>query len=141
MMGRADQSGTRQQALLDPIHLTWTPTGSGKADANLEEGWTLLPGGGVLVIHTDPETNPSHSGDIQPPDGHLGERLVPPWSHSGTLVPAEMGPQVLRADGSVIVFGALTSGVDHTAIYQSASGTLDRRARSADDQRAELYAG
>jgi len=122
MMGRADQSGTRQQALLDPIHLTWTPTGSGKADANLEEGWTLLPGGGVLVIDTEPETNPNHSEIYNP--------LTSTWTGAGTTVvalgdigSAEMGPQVLRADGSVIVFGALSSGVDHTAIYQSASGT------------------
>ena len=122
MMGRADQSGTRQQALLNAADLTWTPTGAGKADANLEEGWTLLPGGGVLVIDSNPETNPSHSEIYNPVTGT--------WASAWTTVvalgeigTAEMGPQVLRADGSVIVFGAITSGVDHTAIYQSASGT------------------
>ena len=36
---------TFQQALLNIASLTWTPTGTGKADVNDEEGWTLLPGG------------------------------------------------------------------------------------------------
>jgi hypothetical protein len=31
----------------------------------------------------------------------------------------EMGPQVLRPDGSVIAFGATTSGIAHTAIFNS----------------------
>ena len=31
---------TSQQALLDPIHLTWTIVRNGKADSNNEEGWT-----------------------------------------------------------------------------------------------------
>ena len=123
MIGRADQSGTRQQALLDPVHLTWTPTGSGKADANLEEGWTLLPGGGVLVIDTEPPANPTLSERYNPQTGTWASAGSATVALGDTGSGAEMGPQVLRPDGSVIVFGALSSGVDHTAIYQSASGT------------------
>jgi uncharacterized protein (TIGR03437 family) len=122
MMGRADFSGTREQVLLDPVHLTWTPTGNGKADANLEEGWTLLPDGGVLAIDSNPLANPALSERYNPVTGA--------WASAGSTTVAlgdsnsdEMGPQVLRTDGSVIVFGALTSGVDHTAIYHSSSGT------------------
>jgi hypothetical protein len=44
---------SRQQAILDPVTLTWTLTGAGKFDLNDEEGWTLLPSGKILTIwHT-----------------------------------------------------------------------------------------
>jgi len=36
--------------LLDARNLTWTNTGTGKADANDEEGWTLLWDGNVLTV-------------------------------------------------------------------------------------------
>jgi len=37
-------------AILDPVHLTWTSTGSNKFDIYDEEGLTLLPGGNVLDV-------------------------------------------------------------------------------------------
>jgi hypothetical protein len=50
---------TRQAAILNPLTLTWTATGSGKFDVNLEEGWTLLPNGKVLTVDKEaPELNP-----------------------------------------------------------------------------------
>ena len=120
MMGRDDENGSREQALLNAATLTWTPTGSGKADANQEEGWTLLPDGSVLVIDSNPAANPTLSERYNPATGT--------WTSAGSTTvrlsdSEEMGPQVLRPDGTVIVFGALSSGVDHTAIYHSASGT------------------
>lgn len=120
MMGRDNEMGAREQALLNAANLTWTPTGSGKADANQEEGWTLLPDGSVLVIDSNPPGNPTLSERYNPATGA--------WTSAGSTTvrlsdSEEMGPQVLRPDGSVIVFGALSSGVDHTAIYHSATGT------------------
>ena len=122
MMGQADPSGTTAQALLDAATMKWTPTGTGKADQNFEEGWVLLPNGRVLVVQThnlngspnpaqqyDPETGPWTSAGISPVS------LTDPGSN-------EIGPGVLRPDGTVIVFGALTNGPDHTAIYNSATG-------------------
>ena len=50
-------AGTEQQALLDAATLTWTPTGTGKADSNNEEGWTLLPNKQVLTVDTRNGTN------------------------------------------------------------------------------------
>src|ERR1700758_5678023 len=41
---------TTQGALLDPVSLTWTPTGAGKFDPNDEEGWILLPNQKVLDV-------------------------------------------------------------------------------------------
>ena len=118
MMGRSDESGTSEQALLDPRSLTWTVTGDGKADANFEEGWTLLPDGSVLTVDINRLTDPTSAERYDPATGT--------WTNAGTTVvrlanEREMGPQVLRPDGTVIVFGALTAGGDHTAIYDSSS--------------------
>jgi uncharacterized protein (TIGR03437 family) len=119
MMGRADMSGSKEQALFDAKTLSWKVTGIGKADANFEEGWTLLPGGGVMTIDTNPAGNPTIAERYSP--------LTGAWTSEGSTTvwlsdSDEMGPQVVRADGSVIVFGALSTGVDHTAI-RSPSGT------------------
>ena len=35
------------ESILDLTTMTWTPTGSNKADINDEEGWTLLADGSV----------------------------------------------------------------------------------------------
>lgn len=121
MMGRADEdSTTKEQALLNGATLTWTPTGIGKADANAEEGWTLLPDGTVLAIDSNPPANPTLSERYNPATGE--------WTSAGSTTVQlsdtnEMGPQVLRPDGTVTVFGALSSGADHTAIYHSQTGS------------------
>jgi hypothetical protein len=105
-------AGTTQQALLNAATLTWTPTGTGKADSNNEEGWTLLPNKQVLTVDTRNGTN--------------SEVFVPAsgiWQSAGsTLVPlsagAEIGPAVLRPDGTVFATGS--NG--HTAIYNTSTG-------------------
>ena len=106
-------AGTEQQALLDAAKLTWTPTGTGKADSNNEEGWTLLPNKQVLTIDTRNGTN---SEVYVPASGK--------WHSAGsTIVPlsagAEIGPAVLRPDGTVFATGA--SG--HNAIYNTSTDT------------------
>lgn len=107
-------AGTEQQALLDAATLTWKPTGtSGKADSNNEEGWTLLPNKQVLTIDTRNGTN---SEVYVPASGK--------WHSAGsTIVPlsagAEIGPAVLRPDGTVFATGA--SG--HNAIYNTSTDT------------------
>jgi hypothetical protein len=88
-----------KQALLHETTLTWTITGSGKADQNSEESWTLLPSGDVLVVDMD---NGTESELYNPSTGS--------WSLAGsTIVPLpetacyEIGPAVLRPDGTVLV--------------------------------------
>jgi len=106
-------AGTDQQALLDATTLSWSSTGTGKADSNNEEGWTLLPNKQVLTIDTRNGTN---SEVYVPGSGK--------WHSAGsTIVPlsagAEIGPAVLRPDGTVFATGA--SG--HNAIYDTSTGT------------------
>jgi hypothetical protein len=109
---------TAQEALLDATTLTWTTTGAGKADPNSEEGWTLLPNGKVLTVDAQ---NGSESELYDPATGT--------WSLAGNtpgflgndcnmnIVP-EMGPAVLRPNGTVFQAGA--NGL--TAIYTVATG-------------------
>jgi len=106
-------SDTSEEAILDPATLTWTPTGTGKADINNEEGWTLLPDKQVLTVDT---RNGSNSEIYVPSSGE--------WHSAGNTTVQlsegfEIGPAVLRPDGTVFATGA--SG--HNAIYDSSSGS------------------
>jgi len=103
-------------ASLDLATMTWTPTGTGKADSNDEEGWTLLPSGQVLTVDTENSANPNNSEILT--NGA--------WASAGTVpvdlvdhASAEIGPQVLRPDGTVVAIGA----TGFNAIYNTATGT------------------
>jgi hypothetical protein len=117
---------TSAQALLNPTTLTWTPTGSGKFDENDEEGWTLLPNGKVLTVDAyvnlnDP--NGTNSELYNPSTGawtSAGSTIVQLWDSHGSN---EVGPAVLRPDGTVFATGANGIGAGHTATYNSNTGT------------------
>jgi hypothetical protein len=97
---------------------TWTgATGTGKADVNDEEGWTLLPSGKVLTVDAyvfntntcggnkaselyDPGTGAWTCGPNTP---------VQMWDNAGH----ELGPAVLMYNAKVLQFGAIPA----TAIY------------------------
>jgi hypothetical protein len=114
MLGASGFSGTTAQALLNEATLTWRPTGSGKADGNGEEGWSLLPDGKVLTVDT---TDRRNTEIYSPSTGS--------WASAGaTPVPlidadGEVGPQLLRPDGTVFAAGA----TGQNAIYHTATGT------------------
>jgi hypothetical protein len=102
------------QALLIENMLAWTPTGSGKADSDSEEALNLLPNGLVLTVDTQDCNN-----------AELYNPSTGTWSDTGTTTVGcgggrEMGPAVLRADGTVVQFGAVTSGADPVSIYNVA---------------------
>ena len=115
-----------QQALLNASTLTWTPTGSGKFDENDEEGWTLLPGGKVLTVDAyvnigDP--NGKNSEIYDPTTGSwtsAGSTIVQLWDSHGSY---EVGPAMLRPDGTVFATGANGAGAGHTSIYNASQGT------------------
>ncbi|HEY3973409.1 MAG TPA: hypothetical protein VGM18_10415 [Candidatus Sulfotelmatobacter sp.] len=126
-------------ALLNAKTLTWTVLpGAGKSDFNAEEGWTLLPDGSVLTMDVKNAPN--------------SERFLPAtrkWSTAGSTIvdlhspspfgcinygpngslcyypPGEIGPAILRPDGTVFATGSYTStgsGAGHTAIYDTKTG-------------------
>ncbi len=130
---------TKQSALLDARTLSWTPTGSGKFDDNDEEGWNLLPNGEVLAVDAyvpfnfpyiptgtnselyDYRTGSWHSAGstiVQLWDSGLGCGELNATSPTPTF---ELGPAVLRADGTVFYTGSNTcpNGTGNTAIFDT----------------------
>jgi hypothetical protein len=103
-----------QSSLLDPKTLKWTNlTGSGKKDRNAEEGWTLLPDGTVLTVDALAAPNAEKfllSSKKWINASNTKVRLEDPGSQ-------EIGPAVLRPDGTVFATGANASGAGHTAVY------------------------
>jgi hypothetical protein len=130
---------TKQQALLDAKTLTWRPTGSGKYDDNDEEGWNLLPNGDVLAVDAYvpldipyiPTGTNSELYNYKTGSWHsAGSTIVQLWDsglgcgelNAPTPTPTfELGPAVLRSDGTVFYTGSNTcpNGVGVTAIYDS----------------------
>ncbi len=120
--------------LFDAKTLTWTITGAPGAGGNYqdEQGYELLPSGNVLTL--DIWTNYPSGGATN------AEQYDPTagiWSSAGNTPvsladPAkcdnwEIGPAVLRPDGTLVAFGGNTGCVspktDPIAIYDSTAGT------------------
>ena len=94
---------------------SWMATGSGKFDSYDEEGWTLLPNNQLLTV--DAYVGKSVCGrntEVYAPAtdawtslGDTPARLADCRNPSGA--PSnEMGPQILRPDGTVVAFGGTT---------------------------------
>jgi hypothetical protein len=122
---------TKQQALLDATTLTWTPTGKNKFDINDEEGWNLLPDGTVLTVDAYGFVNNANGLNYEiynPKNGAWTSHPKP-----GTIVQLwdsypipkysshEVGPAVLRPDGTVFATGANGAPGEsgHTSIYDT----------------------
>ncbi len=122
MIGNCGVAGTEctnqtYQAQLNATTLTWTIIGSGngKADQNSEEGWELLPNGDVLVADVWDGTN-----------SEVFNPSTSKWTSAGSTVVDlantscdEIGPAVLRPEGSVFAVG----GTSNTAVYTTSTGT------------------
>ncbi|HEX3942548.1 MAG TPA: hypothetical protein VHW69_00530 [Rhizomicrobium sp.] len=123
----------KRGAILDPSTMKWTAAGyTGKKDFNSEEGWTLMPDGTVLTYdvkaHPNSEFyNPttqtwtglgSTKADLQAPD--CFGSCCNPYPPKGKCYypPGEVGPAVLRPDGTVFATGASS----HNAIYTPGKG-------------------
>jgi hypothetical protein len=119
-------------AVLDPATLTWSAMGrTGKNDFNSEEGWTLMPGGTILTVdvkdapHAEkyiPWLQEWVSAGSTPVDLHSPHYGGPIPYGPGNLYypPGEIGPAILRPDGTVFATGSTPAGDTrgHTAIYQ-----------------------
>jgi len=128
---------TTQSALLDPATLAWASTGANKFDVHDEEGWTLLPNGKVLTVDAYVPIGITY----MPTDtnSEIYDAATGSWSSAGSTVlqlwdsahgcggqrhaSFEVGPGVLRPDGTVFYTGANSCGAGHTAIYDSDSDT------------------
>jgi hypothetical protein len=133
-------SGPYELALLDPSTLTWTiVVPKGKFDRYWEEGWTLLPSpaqnprdGNVLTVDTYLGAPAPGTSGYKLNNSELYDPATQTWTSAGnTVVPLtntllicngspgghEVGPAVLRPDGTVFATGAATCGSGNTAIY------------------------
>jgi hypothetical protein len=139
-------------AMLDPATLTWTELNdTGKRDENAEEGWTLMPDGSVLTadVKTAPNAeiyNPS--AQMWTTTGPTPVNLMGPpvvdkvnyGKHRVYYPPGEIGPAMLRPDGTIFATGAMHTGASagHTAIYTpGANGAIGTWAAGPDFQNGD----
>jgi hypothetical protein len=120
----------KEQALLDPTTLTWTPTGAGKFDVPDEEPIAMIPGGNLLTVDayvfqydatgTNSEIYDASTGTWS----SAGSTVVPLWDYfpDANHASYEVGPAALRPDGTVFATGAYGGGAGHTSIYNTKTG-------------------
>jgi hypothetical protein len=143
---------TKNEAAFNPATLTWTPlAANGKFDIHDEEGWTLLPNGKLLTVdaYVFQYDAGGTNSEIYDPATQTwigaGSTINQLWDSCGTADGAsyELGPAVLRPDGTVFYTGGNTCGAGHTAIYDSKTNTWSAGpdfplAYNADDAPAAL---
>jgi hypothetical protein len=129
---------TKAAAALDPKTLKWiSGFPPGKSDFNAEEGFVLMPDGTLL---TEDVKNAPNSEIFNPATRTwttAGSTIVDlhspspfgclPYGNNGQYCyypPGEIGPAVLRPDGTVFVTGSTPQNGNsgHTAIYHPAAG-------------------
>jgi hypothetical protein len=121
-------------ALFNPANLTWSSTGTNKADRYDEESWTLLPDGTVLTVDAyttaigatacglNTERYNASTGSWSTA-GNVPSQLSDcnnANTEGGSNPSFEIGPQVLMYNGNVIAFGGTTANVAHTALFDTA---------------------
>jgi hypothetical protein len=123
----------KQMAILDPKTLTWTKVSSaGKSDFNAEEGWTLMPDQTILTVDVKNAPNAekyllsSHQWinaattivDLHSPSS-FGCLAYGDHGQFCYFPPGEVGPAILRPDGTVFATGSTPTGsrTAHTSVY------------------------
>jgi hypothetical protein len=115
---QADSLST-QQATFNAKTLKWAQiNNANKADGFDEEGWLLLPNGKVLTVD---------AGNA--PNSEIYDPATKKWTSAGSTIARlsdpstlELGPMILRPDGTVFATGCASTGVAHTAIYDTKTG-------------------
>ncbi|MGA7382037.1 MAG: kelch repeat-containing protein [Terriglobales bacterium] len=118
MMGQGGQP-SRQQVLFNASTLTWSSTGTGKADGFSEEGFALVPNGDVLTVDTEDGTNSELYNPSTSVWSSAGSTIVELPSSGGMGIVPEMGPLVQGPNGMVAAFGATSN----SAVYNTTTGT------------------
>jgi len=137
---------SKQDSALDPHTLRWTNLrATGKNDFNAEEGWTLLPDGKVLTLDVldapkaeaysawkqEWEAVPTVPVDLHSPTTVVGCVSYGPGGSLCYYPPGEIGPAILRPDGTVFATGSFANddpnfdpdSAAHTAIYDTHTRT------------------
>jgi Kelch motif len=129
---------TKKDAKLNPKTLLWSSVSSlGKSDFNAEEGWTLLPDGSILTFDVKNAPNAERYFPSLKMWQNAGSTIVDLHSpHIGGCLnyggpnlycpPGEVGPAILRPDGTVFATGSGSNGgggPGHTAIYNPSSNS------------------
>lgn len=123
----ANINSSSQIASFDPANLKFNAiTTTGKLDSNDEEGWHILPNGKVLTVDSrtpnsfevyDPATKSWTNGTTAGVTiGDIG----------GNCNSAEVGPGVLRPDGTLIYFSGAPAG--QNVVYNLATNTFSHPA-------------
>jgi hypothetical protein len=118
MMGQGGQP-SKLQVLFNASNLTWTSTGTGKADGFSEEGFALTPNGDVLTVDCEDGTNSELYNPSTSAWSSAGSTIVELPNSGGLGIVPEMGPLVQRPDLSVVAFGATTN----TSVFNTTTGT------------------
>jgi hypothetical protein len=119
MVGDADSVST-DDAILDPVSLTWTTTGgAGKLNPNTEAGFTLLPNGKVLSVDVFGSCITPYAESFDPATLEWSSAGTPPAPLTVCGKYAEIGPQLMLDNGKIFVEGATPS----TALYDATAGT------------------
>jgi hypothetical protein len=115
---------TPEMAKLDAATLTWTPAGQNKADTNDEESWSILFDGRIVTADAEGGLTGSdfqHS-EIYDPKADTWSALpmvpveldqVNPASPNPPTSSHEVGPEMTRADGTIVAIG----GTPHNAVF------------------------
>lgn len=112
---------TAQEAIatVSGTSVTWAATGTGKGDANDEEGWTQLPDGTIFTV--DANRSLGANNDVE-----IYSEAAGTWTTSATKTPVEcadptsheIGPAPLLPNGLVYQICA----TPHTAVYNPLTG-------------------
>jgi hypothetical protein len=115
MIGVAYSNAPHYSELTKDGGLTWKQTGAGKLEETVEDSFTLLPNGKVLTVDL---SIPANSELYDPSSGTWGPGGNTVVDFSANNQCYEIGPSVLRYDGTVLQVGANT----HNAVYDSKTG-------------------
>jgi hypothetical protein len=108
------------KASISGTSVTWTSTGTGKADINDEEGWTMLPNQKILTVDANRDLGKSfNDAEIYSPatggwtvTSPTPNQVVDAGSH-------EVGPALLLPNGLVFQIGATA----HTSTFDPATSS------------------
>jgi hypothetical protein len=109
------------KATISGTTVTFASTGTGKADSNDEEGWTMLPNQTVMVVDANKNLGGSSNTTEIYTDANPSGSWAAGNNTANSLVDAgshEIGPAPLLPNGLVFQIG----GTAHTGVFDPSSG-------------------